>query len=167
MAPRKELVDSIYEKTLSYDHILGLHDLTVHSYGASKCFASVHCEMSAEQDIMVSHEIIDRIERDFMKDMGIHMVIHLDPIITDDERTNELKARVMDIIWDISDEIGMHDFRVVWGKSRTNVIFDITVPHDLKMGEKELIRLISDRISEIDRAYYSVIIVDHDYVPSK
>jgi cation diffusion facilitator family transporter len=166
MAPPKELVESVYEKILGYDHILGLHDLAVHSYGVSKCFASVHCEMSAEQDILVCHEIIDRIERDFMKDMGIHMVIHLDPIITSDEKTNELKEKIGSIIWDISHEIGMHDFRVVWGKSHTNIIFDITVPHNFRLGEEELVELISNRINEIDSSYYSVIIVDHDYVPA-
>ena len=102
MAPSREMVDRIYKKIMSYDGIVGLHDLTVHNYGVDKYFASVHCEVSADQDIMVSHDIIDNIERDFLKDLGIHLVIHLDPVITDDERINKLKSNVESLVKDIS-----------------------------------------------------------------
>lgn len=165
VAPTKELVDNIYKKVLSYDNIIGLHDLTVHSYGAYKCFASVHCEVSAEQDIMVSHDIIDNIERDFLNDDGIHMVIHLDPIVTNDAKTNELKKHVKEIIKNISPEISMHDFRVVWGISHSNLIFDIVVPYNLKLKDEELATLIKDEIQHIDDSYRAIITVDHNYVP--
>lgn len=164
-APTKELVDDIYKKILSYDSIMGLHDLNVHNYGAAKCFASVHCEVCAGQDIMVSHDIIDNIERDFLKDMDIHLVIHLDPIITDDAKTNELKGIVEKVIEQISPEISIHDFRVVWSMSHSNLIFDIVVPFDFQWRDDELIDLISDRIHQIDTTYHSVIMVDHDYIP--
>lgn len=164
-APSRELVDSIYQRILSYNGIVGLHDLTVHSYGVGRCFASVHCEVSARQDIMVSHDIIDNIERDFLKDQGIHLVIHLDPIVTDDERTNELKARVTNLIKQISPEISMHDFRVVWGVSHSNLIFDVVVPFDFNRSDKELMELICDGITMMDAAYRPVITIDHHYVP--
>ena len=164
-APTKEMVDCIYEKILSYDGIIGLHDLTVHNYGPLKCFASVHCEVAAGQDIMVSHDIIDNIERDFLKDLDIHLVIHLDPIITDDEKTNVLKSSVQRLIKEISPEISMHDFRVVWSVSHSNLIFDIVVPFNFELRDDELIDLISDRIYQLNPTYHSVIIVDHDYVP--
>jgi len=163
--PSKELVRKIYQKILSYDGIVGLHDLSVHSYGAGKCFASVHCEVSAEQDIMVSHDIVDNIERDFLKDMGIHMVIHLDPVVTDNEQTNELKAAVKNLIRQISPQIGMHDFRVVWGITHSNLIFDIVVPFEFQWSDDELIEMISEKIRQIDPSYRAVIIVDHNYVP--
>jgi len=166
MAPTRELVDSIYKKILSYDNILGLHDLTVHSYGPSQCFASAHCEVSAEQDIMVSHDIIDNIERDFLEAQGIHLVIHLDPIVTGDAKTNELKDAVGKLIGRISPQICMHDFRVVWGVSHSKLIFDVVVPFDSKWSDDELMKLISHRIHEINGTYHSVIAVDHDYVPS-
>lgn len=166
MAPTKELVDSIYKKILSYDNIIGLHDLTVHSYGAYKCFASVHCEVPAEQDIMMSHDIIDNIERDFLKEQGIHMVIHLDPVVTSDAKTNELKETVKKLIQQISPQIGMHDFRVVWGMSHSNLIFDIVIPFDFKWSDNEIIELISDQINKIDNTYYPIVTVDHNYVPS-
>lgn len=165
MAPSRELVDSIYKKILEYDGIVGLHDLTVHSYGVGRCFASVHCEVPAGQDILVSHDIIDNIERDFLKDQGIHLVVHLDPIVTDDEKTNELKAKVTDLIERISPDISMHDFRVVWGVSHANLIFDVVVPFGFPWSDKELIQLISDGIYKIDATYRPVITIDHHYVP--
>lgn len=160
-APRKELVDHICRKVKSYDGIIGIHDLSVHSYGQTECFASLHCEVSAGQDVMLSHDLIDNIERDFLAE-GIHMVIHLDPVVTDDERTNLLKARVQDILGSISPNIGLHDFRVVWGVTHTNLIFDVAVPFNFELSDAELVRLISDRISEIDGTYYAVVTVDHD-----
>lgn len=165
-APSEELVCKIYKKIQSYEGIVGMHDLSVHNYGVGKCFASVHCEVSAEQDIMVSHDIIDNIERDFLKEMDIHMVIHLDPVITDDSKTNELKTEVKKVIVQISDQIGMHDFRVVWGVTHSNLIFDIVVPFEFKMKDEELIGLIADKVHQINASYHVVITVDHDYVPT-
>jgi len=165
LAPSEELVRSIYKKVLSYDGIVGLHDLTVHNYGVSKRFASVHCEVSAKQDIMVSHDLIDNIERDFLKDMGIYMVIHLDPVIMDDEQTNELKEAVEKLIKEISDDIHMHDFRVVWGITHSNLIFDVVVPYKFRLSDEELSILISERILELNPTYRSVITVDHSYIP--
>jgi divalent metal cation (Fe/Co/Zn/Cd) transporter len=160
-APRKELVDRICRKVKSYDGVIGIHDLSVHSYGQTGCFASLHCEVSAGQDVMLSHDLIDNIERNFLAE-GIHMVIHLDPVVTDDERTNLLKARVKDILRSISPNIGLHDFRVGWGVTHTNLIFDVAVPFNFTLSDAALVRLISDRISELDSAYYTVVTVDHD-----
>lgn len=165
MAPSREMVDRIYKKIMSYDGIVGLHDLTVHNYGVDKYFASVHCEVSADQDIMVSHDIIDNIERDFLKDLGIHLVIHLDPVITDDERINKLKSNVESLVKDISPEISIHDFRVFFGITHSKLIFDIVVPYGFKYGDDELVRILSEKIMEMDKSCRSVITVDHHYVP--
>jgi cation diffusion facilitator family transporter len=165
LAPTQELVDSIYQKILGYDHIIGLHDLTVHNYGVGKCFASVHCEVPAEQDIMVSHDIIDNIERDFLNDNGIHMVIHLDPVVTNDPKTNELKAKVNWMINQISSTISMHDFRVVWGVSHSNLIFDVVIPFGFQWSDSELVQLIEEQIREFDASYRAVITIDHSYIP--
>lgn len=165
-APTKELVDRIYQKILSYENILGLHDLAVHSYGPGRYFASVHCEVSADQDVMVSHDLIDDIERDFLENDQIHLVIHLDPIVTDDERTNDLRATVGELVREISPDLSIHDFRVVWGVSHANLIFDITAPYGLKYGDAELVELVTKKIQRINPAYYPVIMVDHEYVPT-
>lgn len=162
-APKKELVDRIRQKVLSYDTIIGIHDLSVHNYGQSECHASLHCEVPAEQDVMHSHDIIDNIERDFLKE-GIHLVIHLDPVVTGDERTNELKVRVEELVTRISPRIGIHDFRAVWSITHTNLIFDVTIPYQFEWSDKELIMIISERISELNPTYHAVITVDHDDV---
>ncbi len=164
-APSNEMVDSIYKKILSYEGISGLHDLTVHNYGFSRYFASVHCEVPADQDIMISHDIIDNIERDFLKDMGIHLVIHLDPVITDNERINELKQAVHILVRQVSPQINIHDFRVVNGVTHSNLIFDVVVPFDFKYDDDELIEIISKKTQEIDSNYRTVITVDHNYIP--
>ncbi|MGE5614309.1 MAG: cation diffusion facilitator family transporter [Bacillota bacterium] len=165
-APSEEMVRMIYKKILGYEGVVGLHDLHVHNYGVSRCFASVHCEVPAEQDIMMSHDIVDNIERDFLKDMGIHMVIHLDPVVVDNEKTNALKTAVGKLIREISPEIGIHDFRVVWGVTHSTLIFDIVVPYKFKLSDKALTDIIEEKISRIDPSYRTVITVDHAYVPN-
>lgn len=165
IAPSKELVDGVYQKILSYEGVLGLHDLSVHNYGPGRCFASVHCEVPAEQDVMVSHDIIDNIERDFLQDMNIHLVIHMDPVVTDDERTNTLKQQVVRKLRTLSAEIDMHDFRVVWGNTHTNLIFDVCVPFGFQWNDNELLQRVEETIKELDVHYFTVVTVDHDYVP--
>jgi len=164
-APSKELVQEIYKKILSYEGILGLHDLAVHNYGAGNTFASAHCEVSAAQDIMVSHDIIDNIERDFKDDLGIELVIHMDPIDTDDDRTNQLREQVTQIIQDISPVIGIHDFRVVWGVTHSNLIFDVEVPYGYELEDDVLMEKINDQIVAIDPTFKTIITIDHDYIP--
>ena len=165
VAPTKEMVNEIYEKILKYDGVIGIHDLNVHNYGEGRCFASLHCEMPASQDIMISHDIIDNIERDFLKEMGIHLVIHLDPVVTDDLKTNELKEKVKEVVKTISPELSIHDFRVVWGATHSNLIFDVLVPFGFSIADSELLHLIEEKIAEIDNTYIAVLTIDHSYVP--
>lgn len=164
-APSRQLVDKIYKKILHYDSIIGLHDLTVHTYGEGKCFASVHCEVPAEQDILTSHDIIDNIERDFLRDDNIHMVIHLDPVVTNDTKTNALKDKVADIVASLMPESSIHDFRIVWGKTHSNLIFDVVVPYGTPSSDTELKNNLSREIEKLDPTYRSVITIDHSYVP--
>ena len=149
MAPDQEMVDHINQKIMSYDTVLGIHDLVVHNYGPQRCFASVHVEVPASQDILISHDIIDNIERDFAKDMDIHLVVHIDPIVTDDETTNLLKAQVKHIVKDISPDLSIHDFRAVIGVSHTNLIFDVCVPFSVKMSDAEITGMISQPVPDI------------------
>lgn len=167
LAPTRELVDQIYARIMSYQGILGLHDLNVHNYGPGRCFASVHCEVPAGEDIMVSHDIIDNIERDFLHDMNIHLVIHLDPVVTGDERTNRLKAVVERLIDEVSPDISMHDFRVVWGTTHSNLIFDVVVPYRFKWTDEELKTILIDKIHRVNENYHAVVVVDHSYVPPR
>ncbi len=162
-APSAQFVSETMEKILSYDGVLGIHDLVVHDYGPNKRFASVHVETDYKCDIMESHDLTDRIERDFAKD-GIHLVVHMDPIVTDDESVNELKKIVTDIVKGINERLSIHDFRAVVGPSHTNLIFDVATFADINIGEKELIEVISAKIKEKDEKYFAVINIDQHYV---
>ncbi len=168
MAPSKELVQSVYTKILSYDGIIGLHDLEVHSYGEGRIFASVHCEVDADQDIMVSHDIIDNIERDFLQDMDIHLVIHLDPVQIHDERTRELHHQVKHLLAEKFPQCSMHDFRVVWGTTHSNLIFDVVVPYDMGESDEEVSHILKNAIQEeLGKNYFAVITVDHSYIEAE
>jgi len=123
----------------------------------------VHCEVPADQDFMESHDLIDNIERDFLKEDKIHLVIHLDPVVINDEKTNKLRQEVENIISQISPHISMHDFRVVWGPSHCNLIFDVVVPYDYDSGEEELIQLITEKIAQLNENYRPVITIDRSY----
>ena len=160
LAPDQELVRSIYQKVLSYDGIIGLHDLTVHNYGAGRCFASVHCEVPAEEDILKSHDIIDNIERDFLQNDNIHLVIHLDPIVTNDARTNALHLKVIEQVAQLYPGVSIHDFRVVWGVTHSNVVFDVAVPFSLEDSDELIAKKIAQAITDLDDTLRTVVTVD-------
>ncbi len=163
-APSKELYEKIEQKMLSYDNVLGVHDLLVHSYGPGSYFASAHVEMDAKIDVLVCHDIMDKIERDFKKELNIHLVVHLDPTVLDCEETNELKEVVRGILYDIDPIITFHDFRVVVGDTAKNVLFDIVLPPKYKMSDRDIKQLIKNRVNEAGNGnLYAVIVVDRSY----
>ena len=162
--PTKEMFESIEKKILSYDNVLGVHDLMVHSYGPNTYFASAHIEMDAKIDVLVCHDIMDQIERDFKSDLNIHLVVHLDPTILDSPEINELKEMVNDIIYEIDRELTFHDFRVVMGEENKNVLFDVVVPPEYKYSDEELEKMITKRITEMSNGkIFTVLVVDHSY----
>lgn len=165
-APSDELTHKIAEKILDYNGVDGIHDLIIHNYGPKRCFASVHIEVCAKQDIIVSHDIADNIERDFKSDMGIELVVHLDPIIKDDEAINSAKSMVEEILCEIDESITYHDFRMVKGTTHSNLIFDVCVPADFPMADDELVDIISGKVHMCERNYECVITVDKNYSSS-
>ncbi len=164
-APSKELVDSIYEHILSYDGILGVHDLTVHNYGPDRWFATVHCEVDARENVLVSHDLVDNIERTVGKGLGIQLVIHMDPIVVDDPRTNAVHRQIAEMVRAVEPQATVHDFRAVWGPTHANLIFDVAVPFTCKLSKQELLQRIQQGIHALDPSYYPVITIDRDYVP--
>ena len=159
-APEKDLVESIHAKILSYDGVIGVHDLAVHNYGVNRCFASVHCEVDAACDMMVSHDLIDNIERDFKTEMGISMVIHMDPVDINDPRTNALKAEVLVLCAELYPEASVHDFRVVWGVTHSNLVFDIAVPFSVKDDDDTVRKNMEAGVRELNSTYRAVITID-------
>ena len=162
--PNVEFIESIENKILSYNGIVNIHVLVVHNYGPNRHFASVHAEVDATEDILKSHDLIDNIERDFAKELNINLVIHLDPIITDDEEINELRNMTDKIVKSIDERFSMHDFRVVKGETHTNLIFDVVVPVDYDIKSSKLVDLIEKKVQNQNETYFAVVTVDKNYV---
>ena len=159
-APEGELVQTITEKMLSYPGIIGMHDLAVHNYGVGRCFASAHCEVDAKNDILVSHDLIDNIERDFSRDLGIHMVIHLDPVIVGDARTDALHCKVQSLVTALYPTVTIHDFRVIWGVTHSNIVFDAAVPFAVKDSDAIITQKLEAEIQKLDPDYRTVVTID-------
>lgn len=159
-APEGELVQTITEKMLSYPGIIGMHDLAVHNYGVDRCFASAHCEVDAKNDILVSHDLIDNIERDFSRDLGIHMVIHLDPVIVGDARTDALHCKVQSLVTALYPTVTIHDFRVIWGVTHSNIVFDAAVPFAVKDSDAVITQKLEAEIQKLDPDYRTVVTID-------
>lgn len=161
--PEEEMVRVISQKVMSYEGILGIHDLVVHSYGPGQYFASLHAEVDAKQDMLTCHDLIDKIERDVSAD-NIHLVIHMDPLITDDEVTNRLREETSELVLTVDPRLSIHDFRVVTGANHRNLVFDVTMPPEVKMTEEQLRQTLCRLISLKDPNLYAVITVDSSYV---
>lgn len=162
--PDKELVAKIREKFKDYPEILGTHDLMVHSYGPGKVFATIHAEVEADTDVLLSHDLIDNIERDFRRD-GIFMVIHMDPIVTSDPEIAMLRDRVYEVLQNAyGDKLSLHDFRMIKGITHTNVLFDAVVPFDEKITAEDIAALLSEKIDSGGTTYYYVVNIDRSYV---
>lgn len=165
-APDDEFIEGIVEKIKSYEGVLGIHDLVVHSYGANRYFVTVHVEIDADANVMHSHDLMDVIEADFLKD-GINLVIHMDPISVSDPETKELREQCEKIVEIFSEKyssrVGMHDFRVVKGVTHTNIIFDISIGNEFPLKNKEISTEITEKIKEINPLYNLVLTIDRDY----
>lgn len=166
-APSEELTRRVEEKILSYEGILGTHDLMVHDYGPGQCFASVHVEMSTEMNVMRSHDIIDTIERDFHEQDHIHLVIHYDPIETGSEAVGTMRQWVTESVHAVSPLLSIHDFRMVKGELHTNLIFDVAAPSSYESTDAEIKQQIQRSVQENanGETYYCVITVDRSYAP--
>lgn len=160
-----KLYREISEFVESYDGILGSHDLIVHNYGPTRSLASIHAEVPNDVDIETSHEIIDRIERDAARKLGIFLVIHMDPVAVRDERVTELKEQVTAELKKIDERLSLHDFRIVDGEQQINLIFDVVVPHSY--SDKDMTQLhldIVEKVSDLDPRYQCVVTLENGYI---
>lgn len=156
-----ELREKIVDKIRACPKVLGFHDLMVHDYGPGQRFASIHVEMDRREDPMECHEIIDDLERECLKSHGVHLVIHYDPIVTDDPELDRMHIRVEQLLHTYDIRLGVHDFRMVPGKGHVNLIFDVVLPTDLR-GQEENITDSLEKALNQDSAvkYYPVITFD-------
>ncbi|MGE5631219.1 MAG: cation diffusion facilitator family transporter [Caulobacteraceae bacterium] len=163
-APEPEFIKEITEKTLKYDGIIGIHDMIVHNYGPGRCVVSLHAEIPAKLDIMKAHDIVDKAESEISEELDIHMIIHMDPINTDDKVVQKTQEQVVEVIKEFPDNLSIHDFRIVGGEEHKNLIFDMVVPHEYNDKEaKELSRGVAKAIKERYPHYDAVITIDRAY----
>ncbi len=162
--PTKETIEMIENKINSYEGVLGVHDLIVHDYGPNRCFVTAHAEVSAETDIMESHDLMDVIEQDLKAETGYIFTLHMDPIVQQDEAIREAKEMVQRIILEIDDSLSLHDFRLVAGPHHTNLIFDLVIPFSVKTDSKIIIDQINSKLQKSNKKYYAVITVDRSYI---
>ncbi len=156
-----ELRRMILETIRKCPKVLGYHDLMVHDYGPGQRFASVHVEMNQKENPLVCHELIDDIERECLKNHNIHLVIHYDPIVTDDPEMEQMRVFIQESLKDYDIRLSIHDFRMVRGAEHTNLIFDIALPYELVKKEKYIKEHLDGELEKVDGGkYYTVIEFD-------
>ena len=149
----------------NYDGIEGTHDLIVHNYGPGRSMASIHAEVPNDVDIEQSHEIIDRIEREAAKELGLFLVIHMDPVETKDENVLAVREDAVGFLKELDPACTLHDFRVVHGERQINLIFDMVVPIDYNDEKKEELKTqLAERLKKKDARYECAITVESDFV---
>lgn len=161
--PDPELVRHIADVTLSYPGVLGIHDMIVHDYGPGRQFASLHAEMAASADVLESHDTIDRIEKYFLEQEGLHVVIHYDPIVTDDSETGEAREFFAAEAKKLDPRLSIHDLRMVPGTTHTNVIFDLVLPRELDSRASELKHALQEAAQRKNPLWLCVITAENSF----
>lgn len=162
--PSADLVNQIHEIVMSYDEVIGIHDLIAHDYGPGRLMISLHAEVPANGNILHLHDTIDRIEQQLGNDLNCEAVIHMDPILTDDEQTREYRDIVLQVLAKMEGDLQIHDFRIVKGPTHTNLIFDVVTPFDYVLSDTALIEQIQERLQQKDASLFAVVRVDKGYI---
>ncbi len=161
----RDLYEKITKKVESYDGIIGSHDLIMHNYGPSHIMGTIHVEVSNEETLEDVHHIIDRIERDILRDMGIFIVIHVDPTDTSDTETVNGKKVIENVVKELEPEAHIHDFRILKDKKHLILIFDLVVPHEYNDENKnELLIEIESKVCKIDERYKCNVTIEKSYI---
>ena len=162
-APDPELVQHIRDIVEEHDTVVGIHDLVVHDYGPGRQMVSLHAEVPASGDILQLHDVIDNIERELHEKLHVQAVIHMDPIVTDDETVDALRRQVAELVRQVEPRMTVHDLRVIRGTTHTNLVFDAVLPLDAAITPAEAGRRIREKVSELDGDYYAVVTVEHSF----
>ncbi len=162
--PDEELVEKVYSIVMSYDKILGIHDMVVHDYGPGRQLISLHAEVDGKEDIFEIHDVIDTIEKHLYDELSVETTIHMDPIDIHNISTIQTKDKVSQLITQLDKEATIHDFRMVPGTTHTNLIFDVVVPHSIKLSNDQIKKRVQEIISENFENHYVVLTIDRSYV---
>lgn len=164
-APDPELVNAINEKVMSYDNILGTHDLIIHNYGPGRCMCSIHAEIPSDISLVKIHEIIDKAERDISNELNIYLVIHIDPICIIEGEVKEIYDYIQDYLNNFEYVHSIHDFRVIGEGEYKNIIFDVVIDTSKKisLSDGEIKSNINDHVQKVHPDYRTLITVDKHY----
>lgn len=157
-------IKQIVSEIESYEMVLGTHDVVCHLYGPSKVFMTVHVEIPQDESVLVIHEIIDNIEHEIFQRYGVELTIHMDPIDNKSEYVNNLKKEIITVLRELDSQISIHDFRIVKGKSHTNLIFDILLPVDFKLSEESIILVLKEKMNTKSRKFFFVVDFDRNFM---
>ena len=166
-APDPDLVNNIEKQTMNFDGVLGIHDLVVHNYGPGKIFASVHIEVDSDVDVMLSHDLVDNIEKQISHDLHLLLTAHMDPVNTHDPNREPLSNIIKEAISEIPGVLSFHDLRIVPGSTHTNVIFDVVVSSECKESPEKIRQILQERIAGYNPAFCSVVEIDNSYIKNK
>lgn len=162
--PDEELVNKVYSIVMSYDKIHGIHDMVVHDYGPGRQLISLHAEVDGTEDIYEIHDVIDTIEKDLYDKLSVETTIHMDPIDIHNEETKQTREELAELITQLHKDATIHDFRMVPGKTHTNLIFDVVVPFEIKLSNDEIKDTVQKIVSTRWQNYFTVITIDRSYV---
>ena len=162
--PNQNLVKKIKKKILSYEGVLGCHELIIHSYGKTKNFVSIHIEVSADVDPLVTHDLIDDIEEDFLTNLGMHIVIQSDPIQNNNKLVNDLKSKIQSLLTELNEKLQVNDFRVLKSNNYTNIMFDCSVPYEVQLTKQQIIKYLKEKLNDDQTKYIFSIDIDRNYV---
>ena len=162
--PTADLITDIEKAILSHDDFVGIHDLIVHNYGPGRLFASVHVEVPQDINIVECHEQIDLCEKEIYETLGVALVIHMDPMDVNNEQVAFVRQQMSDGIKVINDELTLHDFRMTpMAETQTNLVFDVVIPHNFNLSEKELKEKVSQIAKLINPTFCCVITIERDF----
>ena len=163
-APEEEFVRRIEELVLAHDEVCGIHDLVVHDYGPGRVMISLHAEVPSSGDILELHDMIDGIEMELREQLDCEAVIHMDPIVTDDALTTELRMKVSALVQEVDPRATIHDFRMVIGPTHTNLIFDAAVPFGGEKSNRQMEEEIKQKVRQMEGAYFAVVRVENTHI---
>lgn len=159
-SPDAKFVKELEKEILSYEDVLGVHDFNLHSYGVNKYFATIHAEMDGNKNLLKAHNIIDKIERDFMKQHNIVLSIHLDPVQISNKQVQKQKEKILKILKQIDERIYLHDFRIIFKKDENEIMFDAQVPFSLNITQDEIEKRLNEEYKIYKKRYTFTINID-------
>ena len=161
--PSAELIKGIKKIVEDSPKVIGVHDLIIHNYGSQRNFASMHVEIPATTDLLTAHEIIDKLEKKIYSEFDTFITLHVDPVVTDSKEFDELFSLANEILHSVESSLSLHDFRVVPYKDGHKIIFEVVIPQNFYLSDKDFRKEFQRRLMTFNPKYRAIIHLDHQY----